>query len=59
MMRFQLKTLLIFLSPLVLAVTAAYFQWAVFGLPTIPPAHNRLLWEHPRDFQGGCASRTT
>ena len=37
-MRFQLKTLLIFLSPLVLVVMAAYFQWAVFGLPVIPPS---------------------
>jgi DMSO/TMAO reductase YedYZ molybdopterin-dependent catalytic subunit/thiosulfate reductase cytochrome b subunit len=36
-MRFQLKTLLMFLSPLVLAVMAAWFQWAVFGLPAIPP----------------------
>jgi DMSO/TMAO reductase YedYZ molybdopterin-dependent catalytic subunit/thiosulfate reductase cytochrome b subunit len=36
-MRFQLKTLLIFLSPLALAVMAAYCQWAVFGLPAIPP----------------------
>lgn len=36
-MRIQLKTLLLFLLPLVVAVVAAYAQWLFFGLPAIPP----------------------
>lgn len=36
-MRIQLKTLLLFLLPLVVAVIAAYAQWLFFGLPSIPP----------------------
>lgn len=51
-MRFQLKTLLIFLSPLVLAVLAAYFQWAVFGLPTIPPGAQPPPFGTPQGFPG-------
>lgn len=35
-MRVQSKTLLLFLSPLALAVAAAYLQWLLFGLPSIP-----------------------
>jgi methionine sulfoxide reductase catalytic subunit len=51
-MRFQLKTLLIFLSPLVLAVLAAYFQWAVFGLPAIPPGAQPPALGTPQGFPG-------
>ncbi len=36
-MRVQLKTLVLFASPLVVAVAAAYLQWALAGLPAIPP----------------------
>jgi methionine sulfoxide reductase catalytic subunit len=51
-MRFQLKTLLIFLSPLALAVLAAYFQWGVFGLPTIPPGAQPPPFGTPQGFPG-------
>jgi DMSO/TMAO reductase YedYZ molybdopterin-dependent catalytic subunit/thiosulfate reductase cytochrome b subunit len=36
-MRIKAKTLLIFLSPLILAVVAAYAQWFLSGLPVITP----------------------
>jgi methionine sulfoxide reductase catalytic subunit len=51
-MRFQLKTLLIFLSPLALAVAAAYCQWAVFGLPSIPPGAQPPPSGAPQGFPG-------
>lgn len=35
-MRIQLKTLLVFVVPVVILVAAAYIQWAVAGLPSIP-----------------------
>src|SRR5689334_21060719 len=36
-MRFRLRTLLVLVSPFVLAVTAAYVHWAAIGLPPVPP----------------------
>ncbi|HLH53665.1 MAG TPA: hypothetical protein VKY92_08620 [Verrucomicrobiae bacterium] len=36
-MRIQPKTVLVFASPLLLALAAAYAQWGVFGLSAIPP----------------------
>jgi len=36
-MRVQSKTLLVFASPLLIAVIAAYVEWIFFGLPAIPP----------------------
>jgi thiosulfate reductase cytochrome b subunit len=34
-MRIRSKTLAVFIAPLVLPVVAAYFQWAIIGLPAI------------------------
>ncbi|MBX3379074.1 MAG: molybdopterin-dependent oxidoreductase [Phycisphaeraceae bacterium] len=36
-MRIQRNTLLAFVSPFVALVVAAYVQWAIFGLPALPP----------------------
>ena len=36
-MRIRRKTLLLLVSPFVLLFVAAYFQWAIFGLPSVPP----------------------
>lgn len=36
-MRIRMGTLLVFLSPLILVLAAAYIQWGIFGLPVIPP----------------------
>ncbi len=36
-MRIRLTPLLLFVSPFVILVAAAYFQWATVGLPTVPP----------------------
>src|SRR3984893_7138248 len=36
-MRIRLTPLLLFVSPLVVLVVAAYLQWATVGLPTVPP----------------------
>ncbi len=36
-MRIRSGTLLVFLSPLVVAIAAAYIQWGLFDLPAIPP----------------------
>jgi methionine sulfoxide reductase catalytic subunit len=49
-MRIQPKTLLVFLSPLILAVAAAYLQWAVFGLPRIPPGAQPPAAGEPQGF---------
>jgi methionine sulfoxide reductase catalytic subunit len=51
-MRIQSKTLLVFASPLLLAVAAAYFQWAVFGLPAIPPGAQPPAAGQPQGFPG-------
>ncbi|HZM04728.1 MAG TPA: molybdopterin-dependent oxidoreductase [Candidatus Saccharimonadales bacterium] len=51
-MRFQLKTLLIFLAPLALAVIAAYIQWAVWGLPAIPPGAQPAAAGMPQGIPG-------
>jgi thiosulfate reductase cytochrome b subunit len=37
-MRISRPTLLVLVSPFVLAVAAAYVQWATVGLPAVPPA---------------------
>jgi DMSO/TMAO reductase YedYZ molybdopterin-dependent catalytic subunit/thiosulfate reductase cytochrome b subunit len=37
-MRVRRRTLLVLVSPFVLAVAAAYVQWATVGLPAVPPA---------------------
>ena len=37
-MRIRRRTLLVPVSPFVLAVAAAYAQWAMVGLPAVPPA---------------------
>ena len=37
--RVDRKTLLWLTVPIVLAIAAAYVQWAVFGLPPVPPAY--------------------
>src|SRR5438067_4071696 len=37
-MRIRRRTLLVLVSPFVLAVAAAYVQWAAVGLPAAPPA---------------------
>jgi sulfoxide reductase catalytic subunit YedY len=42
-MRIRLKPLLLFVSPLVVLVAAAYLQWATVGLPTVPPVSRALL----------------
>ena len=49
-MRIQLKTLLIFLSPLVIAVIAAYVEWGLFGLPAIPPGAQPPPVGEPQGF---------
>jgi len=36
-MRIQPKTLLVLISPLIVLTIAAYVQWAVAGLPAVPP----------------------
>lgn len=36
-MRIRLTPLLLFVSPLVVLVAAAYLQWATVGLPAVPP----------------------
>jgi hypothetical protein len=36
-MRIRRKTLLLLASPFVILFIAAYFQWAIFGLPSVPP----------------------
>lgn len=36
-MRIRRKTLLLLASPFVLLFVAAHFQWALFGLPPVPP----------------------
>jgi methionine sulfoxide reductase catalytic subunit len=37
-MRIRRRTLLVLVSPFVLAVAAAYVQWATVGLPAVAPA---------------------
>lgn len=49
-MRMQPKTMLIFASPLLLAVAGAYLQWAVFGLPAIPPGAQPPAIGPPQGF---------
>ena len=49
-MRIQLKTAAIFASPLVIAVIAAYVQWAMFGLPAIPPGAQPPPVGEPQGF---------
>ncbi len=51
-MRVQAKTILVFASMLLLAVAAAYFQWIVFGLPTIPPGAEPPPVGQPQGFPG-------
>ena len=36
-MRIRRKTLLLLASPFVILFVAAYVQWAIFGLPSVPP----------------------
>lgn len=49
-MRIRIRTLLVFLSPLVLAVLAAYVQWGLFGLPAIPPGAQPPPVGEPQGF---------
>ncbi len=41
-MRIQSKTLLLLASPFVLLFVAAYVQWAIFGLPSVPPTPTEI-----------------
>jgi len=41
-MRIRLTPLLLFLSPFLILVAAAYLQWATVGLPTVPPVSQAL-----------------
>lgn len=51
-MRIQAKTILIFASPLLLAVAGAYFQWLAFGLPVITPEAQPPATGAPQGFPG-------
>lgn len=51
-MRIQAKTILIFASPLLLAIAGAYFQWLVFGLPVITPEAQPPATGEPQGFPG-------
>ncbi len=42
-MRIRLTPLLLFVSPLVVLVAAAYLQWATVGLPAVPPVPQPAL----------------
>lgn len=42
--------MLVFASPLLLAVVAAYLEWAVFGLPAIPPGAQPPAAGEPQGF---------
>lgn len=50
-MRIQSKALLAFLSPLLLAVAAAYVQWAVFGFNTSTTFRNFIIGISPVQAQ--------
>jgi DMSO/TMAO reductase YedYZ molybdopterin-dependent catalytic subunit/thiosulfate reductase cytochrome b subunit len=49
-MRVQLKTMLVFASPLLLAVVGAYVQWITCGLPAIPPGAQPPPVGQPQGF---------
>lgn len=49
-MRIQTKTLLVFLSPLILGVAAADFQRAGFGLWVIPTSAQRAATGRAQGF---------
>lgn len=49
-MRIQSKTMLVFASPLLLALAAAYLQWATFGLPAIPAGAQPPAAGQPQGF---------
>ena len=51
-MRVQLKTLLAFAAPLLLAVIGAYVQWLTCGLPAIPPGAQPPPVGQPQGFPG-------
>ncbi|MCC6731070.1 MAG: molybdopterin-dependent oxidoreductase [Chthonomonadales bacterium] len=42
--------MLVFVAPVLLAVAGAYFQWAVFGLPAIPPGAQPAPVGAPQGF---------
>ncbi len=41
--RLRLSTLLPLVLPFTVAVIAAYLQWGLLGLPTVPPIHNLTI----------------
>jgi hypothetical protein len=46
-MRIRLTPLLLFVSPLVVLVAAAYLQWATVGLPAVTPVPQAGLGTSP------------
>jgi sulfoxide reductase catalytic subunit YedY len=51
-MRIRLRTLLVLVSPFVLALAGAYVQWATVGLPAVSPAPPLLTAETAREPSG-------
>jgi hypothetical protein len=52
-MRIRFTPLLLFVSPLVVLVAAAYLQWATVGLPAVPPVAQAVLDAAPSQGEGG------